>query len=134
VIDASVALAWCFEDEATPDVDRILDSVALNGALVPHLWKFELSNVLLQAERKGRITYAEIVSKLAMIEGLPIAIDEAGGSKAWKETLELARSERLTVYDATYLELALRTGSPLATKDTALHAAAERRGVKVLAV
>jgi predicted nucleic acid-binding protein len=88
--------------------------------------------VLLQAERRGRITLAEIKAKLAMVEALPIAHDTKGNARVWRETFSLARSEHLTVYDASYLELALRKGMALASQDKALIAAAKRTGVAVL--
>lgn len=132
VVDASVALAWCFEDEASPATDAVLDQVKGEGAIVPSLWHLELGNVLLLAERRGRTIQGGIVARLALMAQLPITIDAETAGRAWREVLALARAERLTTYDAAYLELAVRRGVPLATKDEALLGAARRVGVPVL--
>ena len=132
VVDASVALAWCFEDEASPATDAVLDQVKGEGAIVPSLWHLELGNVLLLAERRGRTIQGGIVARLALMAQLPITIDAETAGRAWREVLALARAERLTTYDAAYLELAVRCGVPLATKDEALLGAAKRVGVPVL--
>jgi predicted nucleic acid-binding protein len=132
VIDNSVALAWCFEDEQTADVMALLDRVAEAGAVAPQLWPIEALNGLLTAERRGRIN-GEVRRRLAGFLGeLPIRIDDETASRSWTTTARLAEQHRLTVYDATYLELALRLGLPLATRDTALAAAAEAVGVSLL--
>jgi len=132
VVDASVALAWCFEDEASPATDAMLDQVKDEGAIVPSLWHLELGNVLLSAERRGRTIQGGVVARLALMAQLPITIDAETAGRAWREILALARAERLTAYDAAYLELAVRRGLPLATKDEALLGAARRVGVPVL--
>lgn len=132
VVDASVALAWCFEDEASPATDAVLDQVKDKGAIVPSLWHLELGNILLLAERRGRTIQGGIVARLALMGQLPIAIDAETTGRAWREILTLARAERLTTYDAAYLELAVRRGLPLATKDEALLGAAKRIGVSVV--
>jgi predicted nucleic acid-binding protein len=132
VVDASVALAWCFEDEASPATDAVLDQVKDEGAIVPSLWHLELGNVLRSAERRGRTIQGGVVARLALMAQLPITIDAETAGRAWREILALARAERLTAYDAAYLELAVRRGLPLATKDEALLGAARRVGVPVL--
>jgi len=131
VIDSSVALAWCFEDEASPTSDALLEQVRDEGAVVPGLWHLEVANVLLQAEKRGRITAADIAMRLELIAELPIDTDNETAARAWREILALARAEGLTTYDAAYLELAIRRGLPLLTKDQALIAAAQRTGVAV---
>jgi predicted nucleic acid-binding protein len=131
VIDSSAALSWCFEDEASPRSDALFEQVRDQGALVPGLWHLEVANVLLQAERRGRIAPADVTTRLGLIAELPIATDSETTERAWREILALARAEGLTTYDATYLELAIRRGLPLLTKDEALIAAAERTGVPV---
>ncbi|MDB5479456.1 MAG: DNA-binding protein [Caulobacteraceae bacterium] len=88
--------------------------------------------MLLQAERRGRITGADVALRLELIAALPITVDGETTRHAWRDTLALARSERLTSYDAAYLELAVREGTPLATRDRELADAAKRRGVEVL--
>jgi predicted nucleic acid-binding protein len=132
VVDASVALAWCFEDEASPATDAVLDRVKDGGAIVPSLWHLELGNILLLAERRDRTIQGGIVARLALMGQLPITIDPETTGRAWREILTLARAERLTTYDAAYLELAVRSGLPLATKDEALLGAAQRMGVAVV--
>jgi predicted nucleic acid-binding protein len=133
VIDSSAALSWCFEDEASPESDALLEQVRDQGAVVPGLWHLEVANVLLQAERRGRITTADVTMRLELIADLPIATDNETTARAWREILALARAEGLTTYDATYLELAIRRGFPLMTKDAALIAAAGRSGVAIAA-
>jgi predicted nucleic acid-binding protein len=132
VVDASVALAWCFEDEASPATDAVLDRVKDEGAIVPSLWHLELGNILLMAERRGRTIQGGIVARLALMGQLPITIDAETTGRAWREILTLARAEHLTTYDAAYLELAVRRGLTLATKDEALLGAARRIGVAVV--
>ena len=132
VIDASVALAWCFKDERTEATARLLERVRTDAAAVPILWRLEIANVLALAERRGRITSAESAELIALLETLEIVVDEETWSRAFTRILDLAREERLTAYDAAYLELAMRLGVPLASKDRDLCDAAERVGVTVL--
>ncbi len=132
VLDSSVALTWCFADEASPATDALLDDITANGALVPGLWFLELGNVLLAAERRRRITAADAAARLDLISTLPIYIDQQSIGRAWTEILHLARAQKLTTYDATYLDLALRRHLPLATKDRALAEAARRVEVAVM--
>jgi predicted nucleic acid-binding protein len=131
VIDSSAALSWCFEDEATPESDALFERVRDQGAVVPGLWHLEVANILLQAEKRGRITAGDVATRLELIAELPIATDSETTARACREILALARAEGLTTYDATYLELAMRRGLPLQTKDETLVAAAERTGVAV---
>jgi len=132
VLDCSVAVSWCFEDEASPVTDAILERVRDDGALVPALWHLELGNVLIQAERRKRLTTADTATRIELITNLPIATDDETPARALLEVLSLARAEGLTTYDAAYLELALRRGLPLATRDRALVEAARRRRVAAL--
>jgi predicted nucleic acid-binding protein len=132
VLDASVAIAWCFEDEASPQTEAIADRVSEDGALVPALWPLEVANVLVQAESRGRITPADVTARLELLGTLPIEVDWETAARAFREILALARSARLTTYDAAYLELALRRGAALATRDADLAKAARARGVEVL--
>jgi len=131
VLDASVTLSWCFADQASPETDRLLDDVREHGALVPGLWFLEVGNVLLHAERRGRIAAADVAVRLELISALPIMVDQNTVGRAWNEVLHLARAEWLTVYDATYLELAARRGLALYTRDNALARAAQRHGLVV---
>ena len=132
VVDSSIALTWCFEDEATSETDALFERVRDDGAVVPGLWHLELGNLLLQAEKRGRISAHDIAARLDLIAELPISVDRETSHRAWRETLAAARGERLTVYDAAYLELAERRRLPLMTLDRDLAAAAIRRGVVVL--
>jgi predicted nucleic acid-binding protein len=131
IIDASIALCWCFEDEATVETDALLDQVALSGAHAPGLWRLEVANVLLMAERRGRLTTADVETRLSRLDRLPVQIDHEASGAALAKIVQFARSERLTAYDAAYLELALRRGATLATKDADLAQAARRLGLTV---
>jgi len=126
-----VIFRWCFIDQASDATDRLLDLVARHGALVPGLWFLEVGNGLVQAERRRKITAADADVRLALISSLPIMVDQNTVGRAWNEVLHLARAERLSVYDATYLELAARRGLALYTRDNALAEAARRHGVAV---
>lgn len=132
VLDCSVAVAWCIEDEAAAETDALLERAASEGALAPGLWPLELANVLLQAVRRRRLEVADAMARLELLRALPIRIDEATAERAWRETLALARSEGLTAYDAAYLELAMRAGLPLASRDRELRQAAGCNGVALL--
>lgn len=132
VIDASLALAWCFGDEKSPAADKAIDQVRDEGALVPSLWRFEVANVLFAAERRGRIARGDLEHRLNLLSALAIATDTETDSRAWTDTFVLARSQQLTLYDAAYLELAMRHGAELATLDHDLAQAARRMGVPVL--
>ena len=132
VLDASVALSWCFKNEATEAADRVLERLADEAASVPAIWHLEVSNVLALSERRRRIPPAGSTEFIAMLETLTIVVDDETPSRAFGRVLDLARGERLTAYDAAYLELAMRLGVPLASKDGDLCDAAERVGVSVL--
>ncbi len=134
VVDCSVAVTWCFEDEATPASDGLLDRLGEESAAAPAIWSLELGNVLVMAERRGRIDAAQLAEFVALVRELPVTIDQETPQRALDEVLALARSEGLTTYDAAYLELAMRLGVPLATQDRELSRAAEKLGTPVLAV
>jgi len=133
VLDASVAVAWCFDDEGTPAAWALLDRLRSAPAHVPALWELEIGNILLAAERRRRITQARAVEFLGILGELDIRVDPDLRGRALRDVLPLARERRLTTYDATYLELAMRLGLPLATKDTALARAAAALRIKTLA-
>jgi predicted nucleic acid-binding protein len=109
-----------------------LDRFADEQAAVPSLWHLELANALAVSERNQRITRANSIEFLALIGRLPIVVDETTPSLALRKVLDLARSEGLGAYDASYLELAMRRGVPLATKDHALAQAARRVGLSLI--
>ncbi len=132
VLDASVALSWCFRDENTPITNQLLDRLEKEKAWVPNIWPLEIGNILITAERRKRIPYADMVQFLELLDKLPIKVDQETTAKAFHETLLLAHSHKLTTYDASYLELAMRKGVPLATKDSALSAVAKQFGIQLL--
>lgn len=134
VLDASVALAWCFSDEETPESISLLDKLETETAFVPAIWSLELGNILVAAERRKRISYAKVSQFLELINSLNIQTDSETSNRAFHEILSLAYSEKLTTYDASYLELAMRLGLPLATKDMQLAKAAKQLGVRVISV
>jgi predicted nucleic acid-binding protein len=134
VQDNSVALAWCFEDEQTPAVMALLDRVTETGATAPLLWPLEALNGLLVAERRRRLNAATRAVLTAFLRELPIMLDLDTAERAWGEAAQLAERFRLSVYDATYLELALRRRLPLASLDQGLREAATAVGVDVLGV
>ncbi len=134
VLDNSVALAWCFEDEQTPAVMALLDRVTETGAIAPLLWPLEALNGLLVAERRRRLNAATRAALTAFLRELPIMLDLDTVERAWGEAAQLAERFRLSVYDATYLELALRRRLPLASLDQGLREAATAVGVDVLRV
>jgi predicted nucleic acid-binding protein len=133
VLDASVAVAWCFDDESTPAAWALLDRLRRAPGHVPALWALEIGNILLGAERRRRITRARTTEFLEILGELDIRVDPDLPGRAFRDVLPLARERRLTTYDATYLELAMRLGLPLATKDTALTRAATALRIKTLA-
>ena len=130
VLDASVALAWCIPDEQNERTQQLLRRCEDGYVLVPALWPTEIANGLLVAERRRRIESSLLSEFLQRVEQLNIRIESASVSQAL--VIELARREHLTVYDASYLDLARRRSLPLATLDTALAKAAGALGVTVL--
>jgi predicted nucleic acid-binding protein len=129
VLDCSVALSWCFEDESDPYADQVLDSLQETSAIVPQLWTLEVTNVLLVAEHRSRITRAQTGRLVALLQALPINTDEQTAIRALESTLAIGRMEMISAYDASYLELAIREGLPLATLDHQLAQAASHCGV-----
>jgi predicted nucleic acid-binding protein len=127
-----VALAWCFQDERTAPVDAVLTRVTEAGAIVPGIWPLEVLNGLFVAERRQRIDRARREGQVEFLRGLPIEVDPDTADVAWTVAARHAEKHRLTVYDATYLELALRLGLPLATLDADLRRAAERANLELL--
>lgn len=134
VLDNSVVMAWYFEDEANAYTSAVLESLAGGDALVPTIWPLEVANVLLVGERKGRSSEARTSRFIALLDALPIRIDAATPQRALSGILTLAGEQRLSAYDAAYLDLATREGLPLATQDQALRSAAKACGVGLLAV
>lgn len=132
VIDASVALAWLMQDEHSPESDRLFESMPGEGAFVPSLWRLEVANALQVAVRRNRIDVHYRDGAIQRLSRLPIEVDPETDAHAWTTTLHLAHRHNITVYDAAYLELALRRGVPLASRDQHLVKAALDSGVTVL--
>ena len=132
VLDNSVALAWCFEDEQNPAIMALLDRVVERGAVAPQLWPIEALNGLLTAQRRGRIDAEARAQMSSLLADLPIVLDDQTAGQLWTATARLAEQHQLTAYDATYLELAVRLNLPLATNDRALITAARVEGVALL--
>jgi predicted nucleic acid-binding protein len=134
VLDISITLAWVYRDETTESVNEVFENLSQSGAWVPGLWRLEVANVLqvgIRRRRHGAVFRDGALSDLALF---PIHLDLETDRQAWEATAQLAERHRLTLYDAAYLELALRRGLPLATLDRELRAAASGEKVKVLGV
>ena len=120
-----MAVAWCFEDEQVPFTEGVLDLLSAGTeAITPAIWPFEVANALLVAERRKRITLAQVTALLRRIEDLPISVEPIEAGRPFEQILSVGRQQNLSQYDAAYLELALRTGLPLATLDGKLREAA----------
>jgi predicted nucleic acid-binding protein len=131
VIDASVALAWSFHDERTEANLVVSRMVADNGARVPAMWPYEVANTFRMAVRKGRISPALRQALIDSLNMLPIEID-LSISESMSAISAISDHRDLTVYDASYIELARRMRLPLATPDIQMSAAARSEGVPVL--
>ena len=134
VLDASVAMCWIFLDGKTAERAYAMEVLNLmkqseTGAVVPVTWGLEVANVIGKAEMKGLVREAQSEAFLEMLDGLDIRADAATFSRALSDTLQIARRYRLSSYDASYLELAMRAGLPLATLDRDLRTAASKAGV-----
>ncbi len=126
VVDASVAACWAFRDEDHPVADAALERLRTDEAAAPALWWFEVRNILVVSERRKRVAEADSAAFLRDLARLPVALDRAPQEG---EVLRLARTHRLSLYDAAYLELAQRTGIALATLDADLIRAARAESV-----
>lgn len=135
VIDASIALSWCFEDETSPLSDAVLEGLGRARAIAPALWPLEVANGLRSAERRGRLDDRAIPAVTHLLMTLPIDVEQAADlDAAIGRILPLARSLGLSAYDASYLDLASRRGLPLATADEQLARAAVAAGVGLFEV
>ncbi len=124
VVDTSVVMTWCFEDERSAYSDNVLESLASRTAFVPSIWPLEVGNVLLVAERKKRLGKADSIRFISLLTQLPITVEQQPPETIMKDIIPLARESRLSTYDASYLELAMRKGLPIATLDQRLRKAA----------
>jgi predicted nucleic acid-binding protein len=129
VVDASVTASWLLRDESRPFPDRALERVLAEGASAPALWWCEIRNALLTAERRGHLTAAQMEQAFAYLAQLDVTLDTTPQALA---VIALARRHRLSVYDASYLELAMRRRAELSTLDKALAAAARAEGVSLI--
>ncbi len=129
VVDASVATCWLLPDEGNARADAAYARFPQDPAIAPALWWFEMRNIFITNERRGRIDQGKTNQALSLLKGLPILLDHEPDEIA---LMALARTHQLTAYDAAYLELALRQGLPLATLDDALTRAARAKGVPVI--
>ena len=130
VVDASIVVAWLFDDEDESLADRALVRLEEDGATVPQLWHLETRNSLLTAERRGRLSSREVMDRMDALKDLPIRTDEEPDLQS---AFDLARAHGLSLYDAMYLELARRESAELATLDRTLGRAAAAEGVLVFA-
>jgi len=133
VLDASVTLAWCFEDEGGEYAERVLGALRTSEAVAASIWPLEIANGRAVAERRGRLDPAGAARFMELVLALPIGVDPASRGSGLREAHRLARARGLSAYDAAYLELALRHGVPLATLDARLRDAAVAEGVQLFA-
>ena len=131
VIDASVALAWCFPDESTDRTSRVLDELRQRRGIVPGIWALEVTNAILAAERRKRVIEADVSRFFALLSQLSLTVDVLTAQQSFGNILPLARAHGLSAYDTSYLELAMREGCTLATLDAKLRKAAKSSGVAV---
>lgn len=132
VIDCSVTMPWLLKNDKTNYSTKVLLSLANQAALVPRLWFLEVANVLLVFERRKRITQAESGRFIELLTQLPVEVDDSVYHRVFDAVISLAREQVLSLYDAVYLELSMRTGMPLATLDKGLIRAARKVGVEVV--
>lgn len=126
VIDNSIVMTWCFNDESSKYSDIILDSLENYEALAPAIWPLEVGNVVLVAERRKCLTESDGIRFLNLINELPITVQQETPDRMLKEIFALARECNISSYDASYLDLAMRNGVPIATQDSGLKKAAKR--------
>ncbi|MGD9504876.1 MAG: type II toxin-antitoxin system VapC family toxin [Syntrophobacteraceae bacterium] len=131
VIDNSIVMAWCFEDENNGYAEAVLESLEVGSAFAPAIWPLEVGNVLLVAERKKRLSHASAVRFLDLLSGLPISVEQEPPDRMLREILSLAREHELSTYDASYLDLAIRLDLPISTQDASLLNAARKCGAPI---
>jgi len=131
VVDNSIVMSWCFEDETNDYANSVLESLDKEKAFVPAIWPLEVGNVLLVAERKKRMSQANSTRFIALLDGLPIIVEQETPDRMMKEIVWLARKYDLSAYDASYLDLAMRLDIPISSLDTSLLKAAKKCKVPV---
>lgn len=133
VLDCSVAMAWCFEDESDDYADWLLGTLdSMERILVPSIWPIEIANVLAVGERRKRLTRDETAQFLSLLGRFPIEVDARSPLLTMHEVLGVARYHGISAYDACYIELSMRAELPLATLDAALRKAATSLGLAKL--
>ena len=131
VLDCSVTMAWCFEDELDAYAVAVLRALTTGAAVVPPLWALEVTNVLLVAERRRRVTPAAAARFIELLGELPLTVADPDGPGDLGDLLSLGRAHRLSAYDVAYLRVARRNRLALATRDASLRTAARSAGVAV---
>ena len=134
VIDNSVVMAWLLTNQASPLTEKILDLLGLGEAhaFVPSIWPLEVSNMLLVMEKRQKISNSDSVRFIAILKALPISVEEQSPLETLAQTLAIGRRDDLSSYDSSYLDLAMRLGYPMATRDQSLAGAAKSAGVSLL--
>jgi predicted nucleic acid-binding protein len=132
ILDASITLAWHFADEKTDSTDKLLLRTAREGAHVPAGWPAEVVNALIIGERRQRCMAAGTDEFLTRLTDFDISVDDQATAASFSTLPDLSRKHRLTAYDATYLELAMRLQLPLASRNDALIRAAQRVGLELI--
>jgi predicted nucleic acid-binding protein len=133
IIDASATLPWIFPDETTPDSRGLFERVLVGISHAPEFWLLEVTNALLNAERRGRISEQKLNDYIEEVLALPITLHPIAKGIQVDAIMQIARTTKLTIYDASYLELAVRLRLPLATRDMQLASAAKSLNVKLTA-
>jgi predicted nucleic acid-binding protein len=131
VLDCSMTMPWAFQDETSPESERILQRLQADTAIAPAVWPLEVCNALVNAQRRGRLAAEKSARFVTALSRLPISTED-GDSRVFVDVLPLALEHGLSSYDAAYLELAVRRQVPLATLDADLARAARAAGVEVL--
>jgi len=133
VADSSLAIAWFVPSQRTDDTDALLSSIEGGTSfVVPLLWTFEVANVLLTLSRRQRLKVDQYQFARRNLANLRPVVDQEGATRALNIIIDLAEKHSLSVYEATYLEVAMRMGLPLASRDKALNKAAKASGVSAL--
>lgn len=132
VLDASAACSLCFEDEAGPAADQLLDALQAGEIRVPALFCWEVANVLLMAEKRNRLSQVDRVEFLQLLENLVLQVEPASTAVVWHDVIHLAQQCNLSADDAAYLELAMRLGLPLASMDRQILQGAQQLGVALV--
>ena len=132
VLDASVSLSWCLDDERSPATEQILERLAGTAAIVPAIWPFEVANGLRDAELRGRIAMIDVVRSILLLKSLPIEVEPADTASVLDECVAIARRLELSVFDAAYVSLAMARRLPLATSDERLRRVAAGAGVELV--